>query len=585
MDTSHIELMAPAGSFETLHTAIDAGADSVYLGVANFNMRATAARNFQLSDLEEVVRVCHAKNVRVYVTVNTIMYNLDIEKMRMVVDEVERVGGDSVICADMAAILYAREKNVPVHISTQLSVSNIESLRFYSQFCERIVLARELSLPQIKELADAIQNEKIKGTSGELIELEVFAHGALCVAVSGRCGMSLFASGTSANQGKCSHICRRRFKITDIETQQELVVDNNYVMSAADLCTIGMLDELVSTGINVLKFEGRGRPAEYVDTLIRVYRDALSSLQDGAYTQERIDSWREQLGTVFNRGQSEGLYQGIKFSEWAGLHGSRASEEKVHIGKVQKYYPKSKIAQVLIQAKAEICRGEKFAIIGDATGIVRGVLDDIRLDAPDIKEGSRPVLKAGQNDVITFKLSKKVRPNDKFYIFRKRESLVPRGKEKLIKRKDFHADEEERLNGERHAGIIIFEDQILLMFRKKDGRQYYTLPGGHRRNGEKGEDCCKREIFEETGVGVEDVKLSFEFLNPHQDEREYYYTCSVKSLTKPFLNGEERVRNSEENFYKPLWFDLSEIHSINLLPDCVKGKIESFYSSSTSRSL
>ncbi|MFC1780443.1 peptidase U32 family protein [Patescibacteria group bacterium] len=420
MKTSHIEILAPAGSWESLRAAVNAGCNSVYLGIADFNMRATAARNFKTQELPEIVKYCHEHDVRVYVTVNTLLYNDELDKMRKVVDAVCESKADAVIAADMATIQYLQGKNIETHISTQLSISNTESLKFYSQFADRFVLARELDLKQIKEIVNDIKKLKIKGPKGELVKVEVFAHGAMCTAVSGRCGMSVFCTGLSANRGKCSQACRRKYKIIDTETEQELVVDNNYVMSAADLCTIGMLLELVETGVHALKIEGRGRPPEYVDTVVKVYKEALGAIESDIYSDKKAKQWRKELKAVFNRGQSTGLYMGKKFTEWAGVRGSKATREKFKIGVVEKYFPKIKVAQVKILAKDTIRNGEEFYITGENTGFVKGVLKNIvkHVGLKQKKLGKR--IGAKQGDIVTFKVPKRVRRNDTFYIVRGR---------------------------------------------------------------------------------------------------------------------------------------------------------------------
>jgi len=420
------EILAPAGSFETLQAAINAGADAVYFGIADFNMRATAAKNFTLGDLPEIVQICRKAKVKTYVTVNTLLYNNELEKMRKIIDAIKRIGISAIIAADMATIEHAREKGVEIHISTQLSISNTESLKFYSQFADRVVLARELSLEQVKKIVEDIKEQKIKGPGGKLVEIEVFTHGALCVAVSGRCAMSLYCYNRSANRGKCTQMCRRRYKITDIETGKELEVDNNYVLSPADLCTIGMLPELIDAGVNVLKFEGRGRPPEYVDTVIRTYRQALEAIEKGEYGEDKIKEWTKELKKVYNRGFSTGLYMGRKGDEWAGIHGSKATQEKLLIGVVQKYYPKIQVIQIEIQAKSTIKEGEKFIITGPTTGIIKGKLAKMQIDEKLVKE-------ATQNNVITFKIKGQARKNDKFFVVRKRKSLIPRGKESFLK--------------------------------------------------------------------------------------------------------------------------------------------------------
>jgi len=413
-----IELLAPAGSFESLKAAINAGADAVYFGIGNFNMRASAARNFQLEDLPEVVKTCHKNNVKAYVALNTVLYNNELERMQEIINKIKSSGADALIAADIAAIKYTREIDLEVHISTQLSISNTESLKHYAQFADRVVLARELSLEQVKSISEDIRKQTIKGPKGELIELEAFAHGALCVAVSGRCAMSLYCYGRSANRGQCAQVCRREYKITDIETGKELVVDNNYVMSAADLCTIGMLPELLDAGITILKIEGRGRQAEYVDTVISTYKKALKAIDKGEYTQANIEKWLKDLESVYNRGFTQGFYMGRKLDEWSGARGSKASEEKTLIGVVQKYYPKAQVVQVKILAKDIIKEGEKFAIIGPTTGIVKGKLTGMLVNDKAVKSAS-------QNDIVTFKLHNKrtntpARHNDKFYIIRPR---------------------------------------------------------------------------------------------------------------------------------------------------------------------
>lgn len=333
MNKLNIEILAPAGSFESLNAAINAGADSVFLGIADFNMRASAAVNFTRENLQEVVKLCHENKVKVYLTVNTLLYNDDLGTMRDVVDLAKKTRVDALIVADIATVVYAREKGMEVHISTQLSISNTEGVKFYSQFADRIVLARELKLEQIKKIHEDIIAQEIKGPKGELVEIEAFAHGAMCVAVSGRCSMSLYCSGTSANKGKCSQICRRPFTVTDDLTGKKLRVDNNFVMSASDLCTIGMLPQMIDAGVKVFKFEGRGRAPEYVDMVIRSYKEAFDSIENGTYTKDKIKAWNKDLGTVFNRGQSTGLYMGLEFSEWAMGSNSKATRKKVQIGR------------------------------------------------------------------------------------------------------------------------------------------------------------------------------------------------------------------------------------------------------------
>lgn len=432
-----VELLAPAGDFESLRAAVNAGADSVYFGIADFNMRASAARNFVMEDLPEIVNICRqgrngknktGKKVKTYVTVNTVLYNDELEKMHSIVDAVKEHGVDGIIAADLATIMYAKEKGVEVHASTQLSISNTETVKFYSRFCDRIVLARELTLEQIKQICDDIKKQNIRGPKDNLIEIEVFAHGALCVSVSGRCAMSLFCYGSkcSANCGKCTQICRRRYKVTDIETNQELEIDNNYVMSPKDLCTIGLLPEIIAAGVSVLKIEGRGRAPEYVDTVISCYREALKLIEDGGkYSDEKVKEWNKRLGTVYNKGFSTGFYMGRKFDEWSGIHGSKATKEKIKIGEVRKYYPKINVVEVLILAKEEVKSGDEFLIIGPTTGVVKGIIKDFEIfdeEGKPLKETQHKKNTASQNNIITFKVPEKVRVKDVMYVFRNRES-------------------------------------------------------------------------------------------------------------------------------------------------------------------
>ena len=404
--------MAPAGSFESLHAAINAGCDSVYFGIADFNMRASSAVNFTFENLPEVVELCTKKGIKTYITVNTIMYNDDLNMMKKAVDAVKKAGATAVICADMATILYAKEKGVSVNISTQLSISNTQSLKFYSQYADVVVLARELTLEQIKKICIDIKEQDIRGVNGELIKVEIFAHGALCVSVSGRCYMSLYSTNTSANKGKCSQVCRHTFDVKDNQTGNKLTIDNNYVMSASDLCTIGMLDEIVESGVSILKFEGRGRSPEYVDTVIRTYKEALEAIKEDTYDEEKIEKWNKDLKTVFNRGLHEGFFRGKKFHEWSGVHGSKATEVKNEIGVVEKYYPKINVAQVLVKAKDTVKEGMKYSITGKTTGVVRGVFNNMKIDERDMKE-------VKQGDVVTFKIKEKVREGDMVYVLKK----------------------------------------------------------------------------------------------------------------------------------------------------------------------
>lgn len=406
-----MKILAPAGNWESLRAAVQAGADSVYFGIADFNMRATAARNFSKEDLVEINKYCREHGVETCITVNTIMYDSDIPVMREVIDAVKESGCDAVIVADISALMYANEVGIPAYISTQMSVANIEAVRFFSKYSDRVILARELSLEQVKDIVEGIKREDIKGPSGNLVEIEVFGHGALCVAVSGRCAMSLYCYGSSANKGKCTQVCRRRFRVTDIDTGKELDIDNNYVMSPKDLCTIGMLDKLVESGVKILKIEGRGRPAEYVDTVIRCYKEALHSIADGTYTQEKIDEWNERLKTVFNRGLSTGMYMGRDMDEWARGSGNQATYEKLLVGKVLNYFPKVSVVHIKVQTDVVVNEGDECLISGSKTGLVRCEYKDMRLDGESFKS-------VKQGDEFTMLTPKAVKKGDDVYVFR-----------------------------------------------------------------------------------------------------------------------------------------------------------------------
>lgn len=407
------KILAPAGNWESLRAAVEAGADSIYLGISNFNMRATASRNFQMEDLPDISQYCKENDVEVCVTVNTIMYNSDLEKMQSVMKAVKSSGCNAVIVADIAALMYANEIGIPAYISTQMSISNVESVRFFSKYSDRIILARELSLEQVKEIVEQIKEFDIKGPSGRLVEIEIFGHGALCVAVSGRCSMSLFCYNTSANKGKCTQICRRSYIVKDKETGQELEIDNNYVMSPKDLCTIGMLDKIIDSGVKILKIEGRGRPPEYVDTVIRSYKEAVQSIIDGTYTSEKISRWNEDLKTVFNRGLGVGMYMGRRWDEWANGSDNQARKEKILIGRVLNYYPRIGVVYIKVEGDYSIKEGDEYIITGSRTGILRGVFKDMVLDKKDMP-------KVSQGEEFTMKIEGTAHHNDSVFVFRDR---------------------------------------------------------------------------------------------------------------------------------------------------------------------
>lgn len=409
------EIMAPVGSYESLAAAINAGADSIYFGVTQLNMRARSANNMTLEDLKNVAQICHEKNVKAYLTVNTLLYEHDMAIMRKIVEAAKENGIDAIIASDLAAIQYANQIKMPVHISTQLSISNYEAVKFFAPFTNRVVLARELTLEQIKSIHQKIVADKLLGNEGRLMEIECFVHGALCVAQSGRCFMSLHTYNSSANRGACKQNCRAKYKLTDIDTGKELVVDNQYIMSPTDLCSIDFIDRLIDAGISVFKIEGRGRPADYVDTVTRAYKMAAIDVAEGTYTKEKIEKYYEDLKSVFNRGLSSGYYLGQEVGSFSGTAGSRATKDKETLGKVTHFFGKAKIAEVTLES-GEVKEGEEFQITGQKTGIYKGIIENLHANGQPAKVGRK-------GDQITFTVSEVVRDNDKFYRVFPREEL------------------------------------------------------------------------------------------------------------------------------------------------------------------
>jgi putative protease len=408
------EIMAPVGSFESLAAAIQAGCDSIYFGVTQLNMRARAAANLTLADLAEIMTVCHKNNVKAYLAVNTLLYDHDVQIMRKIVDAAKANGVDAVIAFDFATIQYCNEIGVPAHISVQFSVSNYESLKFFTGLTNRVVLARELTLDQIKDIHEKILEEQLMGNEGRLMEIEAFVHGALCVAQSGRCFMSLHTHNASANRGACNQNCRAKYKVTDVDTGKELVVDNQYIMSAADICTIDFLDKLLESGVQVMKIEGRGRSAEYVSTVVRAYRSALTDIQNGEYTKEKIEGYYKQLETVYNRGLSKGnYYLGKELGEYSDAYGSKATKEKECVGRVKHYYGKAGVAEVELTA-GELSEGDAILIIGSTTGVYEGLALGLRAD------DETSITSGKKGDVVTFAVTEKVRENDNVYLFKDR---------------------------------------------------------------------------------------------------------------------------------------------------------------------
>ena len=404
---SNIELMAPVGSFESLAAAINAGCDSIYFGITKLNMRAKASSNFDFDDLHKIAETCRAAGVKTYLTLNTLLYNNDIALAYEIIDHAKAENIDAVIASDMAAIIYANQIGQPVHISTQLSVSNIESVRFYAQYSNMIVLARELTMPMVKSICDQIREEDIRGTDGEPLKIEIFGHGAICVATSGRCHMSLLTNNSSAQRGACVQNCRREYTVTAVGSDAQLRIENNYVMSPTDLCTIGLLNELVATGIATLKIEGRGRSPDYVDTVISCYREALDAIADGTYTDDKITAWNARLGTVYNRGMSGGFYMGKPFIEWSGAYGSKATKKRTLIGTVNNYYARVKIAEVQVNS-GTFTNQDEYHFTGVTTGVLQG-------ENPVLWVNDAEVESATKGDVVTFKVDSRVRPGDKLY--------------------------------------------------------------------------------------------------------------------------------------------------------------------------
>ena len=402
--------MAPAGNFECLNAAIQGGADSVYFGVGRLNMRSHSANNFAPEDLDEVCRICRDNGVKSYLTLNIVLYDEDLEPMREALQAARKAGITAVIASDMAAIAYAREIGLEVHISTQLSISNRESLRFYAQFADVIVLARELNLHQVKDISKAIEEEGICGPSGNPLRIEMFCHGALCMAISGKCYLSLHEYGASANRGACYQICRRGYEVTDLETGSSLLVDNKYIMSPKDLCTIEFMDKIIDAGVTVFKIEGRARSSEYVKTVTRAYRDAADAVQSGTYAPELAASLKEKLATVFNRGFWDGYYQGARLGEWSDAYGNKATRTKTYVGKITNYFSNIGVAEVLIET-GELSVGDPVLITGPSTG----VLD---ISVPEIRVDLKNVTTARKGDLCSIPVARKLRRSDKIYLFK-----------------------------------------------------------------------------------------------------------------------------------------------------------------------
>ena len=416
MKRSDFEIMAPVGSRESLAAAIKAGANSIYFGIGKLNMRSHSANAFTIDDLKEIAAICHEHGVQSYLTVNTIIYGEDIPTMREIIDAAKEAKISAVIASDVAVMTYCREVGQEVHLSTQLNISNIEALKFYAQFADVVVLARELNMWQVRDIYQQIVEQDVRGPKGELIRIEMFCHGALCMAISGKCYLSLQNAGRSANRGECVQICRRGYEVTDLETGTQLNVDNKYIMSPRDLKTIRFMDVMMNAGVRVFKIEGRARGPEYVYMVVKAYDEAINAVLDGGFTEEKKDAWDEQLSTVFNRGFWDGYYQGQKLGEWCEVYGNKATEKKVYVGKCMKYFSKIGVAEFLIENE-DLHVGDKLLITGTTTGALIQPCEEIRFDL-------EPVEVATKGQHISIKVNERVRVNDKLYVLQPADRLT-----------------------------------------------------------------------------------------------------------------------------------------------------------------
>lgn len=407
MTIKDFEIMAPVGSRESLAAAIQAGADSIYFGIENLNMRARSSNTFTINDLKEIAALCDSNGVKSYLTINTIIYDEDIPLMHKIVNAAKEAGISAIIAADVAVMEYANRTGVEVHLSTQLNISNAEALKFYARFADVVVLARELNLDQVSEIYRQIREENICGPHGEQIRIEMFCHGALCMAVSGKCYLSLHELGASANRGACMQVCRRAYTVKDRESDIELEVDNKYIMSPKDLKTIHFMNKMMDAGVRVFKIEGRARGPEYVLTVVKCYKEAIQAYLDGTFTEEKIAGWDERLKTVFNRGFWNGYYLGQRLGEWSSNYGSEATERKIYAGKGIKYFSNIGVAEFLVEA-AELNVGDKLLITGTTTGAVYLTLDEARVEL-------KPVQTVRKGEHFSMKVPVKIRPSDKLY--------------------------------------------------------------------------------------------------------------------------------------------------------------------------
>ena len=407
MKRSDFEIMAPAGCWESLSAAINAGADSVYFGIEKLNMRSRSSNNFTTEDLHKIVALCKSHNVKTYLTINTIIYGEDLPLMREIVDNAKEAGVSAIIASDVAVMQYAVSKGVKVHLSTQLNISNVEALKFYAQFAEVVVLARELNMTQVAEIYKKIVDQNITGRGGEQIRIEMFCHGALCMAVSGKCYLSLHELNASANRGACMQVCRRAYRVHDVDSDIELEVDNKYIMSPKDLKTIHFMNKMMDAGVRVFKIEGRARGPEYVKTVVSCYREAIEAYLSGSFSQEKIENWDTRLAKVFNRGFWDGYYLGQRLGEWSAAYGSKATHKKVYIGKCTNYFQKIGVAEFLIEAQ-DLNLHDEILVTGETTGAYEDVVDEVRVDL-------LPVDHVEKGTYCSIKTKEVVRRNDKLY--------------------------------------------------------------------------------------------------------------------------------------------------------------------------
>lgn len=407
MRREEVEIMAPVGSYESLIAAIQAGAGSVYFGVEQLNMRARSSNNFTIDDLNQITETAHSKGVKTYLTVNVVVFNNELGQLHQIIDAAKEAGVSAIIASDISAIMYARQVGVEVHISTQVNITNIEAVRFYAQFADVVVLAREMTLDRVTEISKQIKEQNITGPSGQLVRLEMFVHGALCMAVSGKCYLSLHELNSSANRGSCMQTCRRAYIVTDKETGAELEIDNEYIMSPKDMKTIHFLNKLLDAGVSVLKVEGRARSPEYVYTVVECYKEAVQAYFDQDFTDEKITDWDKRLGSVFNRGFWDGYYMGQRLGEWSKNYGSMATERKVYVGKGMNYFSKLKVAEFKLET-GPLKVGDEIFITGPTTGLVKTTVTEMQLDQISVEE-------APKGSYISIPIDTKIRKSDKLY--------------------------------------------------------------------------------------------------------------------------------------------------------------------------